>query len=980
MAVIPYTRMTAAPGVNAALPAGLARVSQGLLREASKLHVAQGWGPAIYADGESTQLVAWGASNVWRTFAAFLEEVDPAQTWYATIRCSPLDGDVAVRGSRSGDGVVVSSAGLYTIPVTPIALGSGLALFEIQLLSKRVPASDESRTLTWLAPDAAAWVSVRLREEIEQDADPLTPTYVHHTQLTALGGSVAVALWSSDGRPTSAPTATAYTAHELTGLQVLGIAIHATSDGQPYADTLGLTPTLRNTEHDHRREAAELVRTRPRQICAMGRPIVSDSTHTNARRWTQRVILDGTEQSIADGMLVDEQSSYRVHAVLIHNGTAPLPLRIRVYVDGNEVASTVYNLPPLAADSFLRWSLNLPMVVSGSFPISETDAWYEPTESLPRVTVQTQLVSSPGALSITVEQVGPNATRLGIVALTVVPVRAPQSVAWLPFASRIGSILDFLRAPNRPYNEIRREVANWERLDADTTDVAATVWRASPVAGITLTCDAVLTDTILTVQIIDDDGVTLLDTLTLDATGTTAQLSATSIALTGGESYYIGVSTAEVTAGAVASVRLYETQGADPSMALSVEYASRSALLADTGQDTGATGYAPSYAAPTMVRQWDGAAWIVVSEIWDGVTSGQTVAALATQVGVTNAIIYFSDTERVYQYDGAAWVWITQPITVANFAGLSAITAPPDGYLVTVTAQAGLSADTVVQWDETGGVWLLVSTVSAALPPRTGEWYNSGGVTVRSAEGALVLSGDLLYRWDASITVAAGAGGGTQSWWVPSEVYAGSPQVVAWAVGTENVTTDTVLNAQGFGTVERTLATIATSGDRIRFTTNTSGASLRDAAIKTLTSGVTGSTRCYSAIQVRGTVGTGTVNNSTFFLLGNFFDGANGVFSTWNSAVPSRGAFFWTGSGTVNAGAVVDNGAFPNLSSDDVLIEIIYTASTGIARMYRDATLIATCTRPASATADQLWIGARGGTTATESATMDLRFARVMTW
>jgi hypothetical protein len=316
-------------------------------------------------------------------------------------------------------------------------------------------------------------------------------------------------------------------------------------------------------------------------------------------------------------------------------------------------------------------------------------------------------------------------------------------------------------------------------------------------------------------------------------------------------------------------------------------------------------------------------------------------------------------------------------VTVATFAGLP--TTRPDGYFVEVTAESGLSADTVVQWDDGAGVWLLVSTVSDALPPLDGEWYDSGGVTVQSAEGAMVAFADLLYRWDASITVAAGAGGGTRSYWVPSDVYEGTPQVVAWAVGTENVTTDAVLNAQGFGTVERTNATIATATDRIRFTT-TATAGIKDAAIKTLTSGVTGSTRAYSAIHVRGTLGVGTVNDSTFFLLGNFFDGANGVFATWNSAVASRGAFFWTGSSTNIAGSSVDNGAFPGLSSDDVLLEIIYAAGVGIARMYRNGVLIATCTRPQNFTADQLWIGARGGTTATDFATMDLRFARVMTW
>lgn len=95
----------------------------------------------------------------------------------------------------------------------------------------------------------------------------------------------------------------------------------------------------------------------------------------------------------------------------------------------------------------------------------------------------------------------------------------------------------------------------------------------------------------------------------------------------------------------------------------SAEYASLAALLADTSQEAGTTGYAPSYNEPLNIRQWDGIAeWIVVCETWDGVTSGQTVADLTTQGAVTNAIIYFSNTDRVYQYDGATWAQIVTQV------------------------------------------------------------------------------------------------------------------------------------------------------------------------------------------------------------------------------------------------------------------------------------------------------------------------------
>jgi hypothetical protein len=118
----------------------------------------------------------------------------------------------------------------------------------------------------------------------------------------------------------------------------------------------------------------------------------------------------------------------------------------------------------------------------------------------------------------------------------------------------------------------------------------------------------------------------------------------------GGEWYYVRVDTTDAGSGAVGGVRLYEEAFV---AVLSIEYANRAALLADTGQSPGATGYAPSYAAPVEIWQWDGSDWLLVAAEWDGVTTGQTVADLPVAGGVAE---YWVQVGRAwYGWSGSAW-------------------------------------------------------------------------------------------------------------------------------------------------------------------------------------------------------------------------------------------------------------------------------------------------------------------------------------
>jgi hypothetical protein len=154
-------------------------------------------------------------------------------------------------------------------------------------------------------------------------------------------------------------------------------------------------------------------------------------------------------------------------------------------------------------------------------------------------------------------------------------------------------------------------------------------------------------------------------------------------------------------------------------------------------------------------------------------------------------------------------------VTVATFADLP--TTRPDGYLVAVTAQSGLT-EVIVRWDDSGGVWLLVSTacaysVRAAVQwgATPGEWYDTGGVTVETADGATIY--DTTYKVVRRWASASSA-------WVAAEVYAGTIAGLGTIKGDDATPAGwTVTETPGTGT-----ATVTTSSGKLVLAT-TSGAS-----------------------------------------------------------------------------------------------------------------------------------------------------------
>jgi hypothetical protein len=153
-------------------------------------------------------------------------------------------------------------------------------------------------------------------------------------------------------------------------------------------------------------------------------------------------------------------------------------------------------------------------------------------------------------------------------------------------------------------------------------------------------------------------------------------------------------------------------------------------------------------------------------------------------------------------------------VTVATFSDLP--TTRPDGYLVAVTAQSGLT-EVVVRWDDSGGVWLLEQATCAYTVHRAaewvglGEWYDTGGITVNTADGATIYDATygVVWRWDE-----------TTAQFVPPDVYDGTIaglQSISGASAAPAGWTVTVTNGAG-------TASVTQSGSDVVLSASTSGA------------------------------------------------------------------------------------------------------------------------------------------------------------
>ena len=338
-------------------------------------------------------------------------------------------------------------------------------------------------------------------------------------------------------------------------------------------------------------------------------------------------------------------------------------------------------------------------------------------------------------------------------------------------------------------------------------------------------------------------------------------------------------------------------------------------------------------------------------------------------------------------YDGGASEWALYMAWFDTFADMTAFSDPiSTGALASVEASAS-NDENGVRYQYDGAAWARTAALSAGYAWTLTETQAltgadpSGVGAVRAGDyGVYTPAGGtpIVYRYAPTVTVAAGAGGGTQAQWLPPEVYAGTVTIEAYLVGTEVVTNDIALNAQGWPTVVRTNGTITSQTTRVRLaTTGTSGR----ASISALTSGVTASTRVYVRWLYRVATGNQTLDNATTATL-RFFDQANALFLAMPlSADVAKGVFFWTGSGTISSGTQqASQSALPNLSGTDVLMEAYLDTSTNISTVLRDGVEVTASTRISNATADSLIFWAASGSTALQTASMDLSRVVVATW
>jgi hypothetical protein len=237
-----------------------------------------------------------------------------------------------------------------------------------------------------------------------------------------------------------------------------------------------------------------------------------------------------------------------------------------------------------------------------------------------------------------------------------------------------------------------------------------------------------------------------------------------------------------------------------------------------------------------------------------------------------------------------------------------------------------------------------------------------------------------VYQYAPAVTVAAGAGGVPQAQWLPPEVYAGTVTIEAYLVGTENVTDAVALNAQGWPTVVRTNGTITSQTTRVRLaTTAASGA----VSISTLTSGVTASTKVYLRMLMRAAIGTGATTLSTNVGIPAFGDGSNYLVGAYVSANTALGTFFWEGTGTTSSGFNrASQAAVAGLTDPDDLLEVFINTVQGLrtCEMYRNGVLVSTSNVVAIGFADQLTLRATSGSTALQTATLDVSGCMVATW
>lgn len=125
----------------------------------------------------------------------------------------------------------------------------------------------------------------------------------------------------------------------------------------------------------------------------------------------------------------------------------------------------------------------------------------------------------------------------------------------------------------------------------------------------------------------------------------------------------------------------------------------------------------------------------------------------------------------------------------------------------------------------------------------------------------------ILVRYKAAVTIASGAGSGSTPMWLPPAVYAGTPEIKSYLVGTE--ANDTAINNRGWTIAKVTPGTVGTVGGYIQLfgPANTSGSATLQ------TAGITGADKFYLVGDFRGSA------------TGNAFVG---IFGNVSASIPAQ--------------------------------------------------------------------------------------------
>lgn len=438
------------------------------------------------------------------------------------------------------------------------------------------------------------------------------------------------------------------------------------------------------------------------------------------------------------------------------------------------------------------------------------------------------------------------------------------------------------------------------------------------------------------------------------------------------------------------------------------------------------------------VAQYDGTDWRLAQAVFP-TEADLTAFAELIESGAIAIVGAGDETDPAYYYTGSAWARMPDGVHYIwqdriNWADLATIADPQidDEALVGTlgtTASSAKAQKHSAQWRLIEGNWATVADMTAwpqvgqavhnlafarvkaaggsasdAVPYvyQGGAWVRYAGLTAGFAWTLSSLTdfsavglqdGDygvytapagglpVVLRYNAAVPRESGAGSGFVPAWLPPEVYAGTPRLQAYLVGTESVTTDTTLNAQGWGTVTRTVGTITSQTTRVRLATT--GASA-DVKISTLNSGVDTTTKMYCRALTRMAVGNASGTSTTFCCLGASNNGASGIIPAYVSTDTTKGTYFWTGSGTSSQGVdKASQATVAGLTSSDDMVEVIVNTTGGLRAcdMHRNGVLVSSTNLVAApGVGDRLIYQAASFNTATQTATLDVSQVQVFTW